>query len=222
MFKQKLTALCDENYKGFSLKLIPNLSPDAILGVRMPLLRAFAKTVCAEQKVQFMRQLPHKYHEENLLHALFICQTKDVDQLFYEIEEFLPHVDNWAVCDAITPKLFAKHQEKTWQMVQKWIKSGKEYAVRLAFVTLLHVFVDDNFSPKVLDLATSVDDDRYYVKMAQAWFFAECLAKQFERTIACFTEQKLNGWTHNKSLQKACESFRLTSEQKAYIKTLKV
>lgn len=222
MFKNQLLTLCDDNYKGFSSKLIPSVNPDVILGVRMPLLRALAKKVEPCQRKLFMCQLPHKYHEENLLHAIFICQNTDVDLALEQMETFLPYVDNWAVCDALTPKVLSKNLEKTYKKVQKWLKSGQEYAIRLGFVTLMRNFLKENFDAKILQMAVDVDDKRYYVKMGQAWFFAESLAKRFEETLPYFAKQSLNDWTHNKSIQKACESYQLTTQQKQYLKQLKV
>lgn len=218
-----LFELQDEGYRKFHGKLMPEIPPEKIIGVRMPALRAYAKEVARKpQAREFLQQLPHTYYEENNLHgALLSILYRDVEELLQQVERFLPYVDNWATCDMLSPKAFKKDLPLVYSHVKKWLQSEETYTVRFALVTLLGYFLGDAFEPEMLELAAEVKSDEYYVKMAAAWYFSVALVKQYDAAIGYFTSPVLEPWTHNKALQKAVESRRIDKETKAYLKTLK-
>lgn len=219
-----LFELQDEEYRKFHAKLMPTIDFDKIIGVRTPQLRKYAKQVSKEPYAKnFLKELPHTYYEENNLHsALINLLYKDLEELLEKVEEFLPYVDNWATCDMMSPKLFKKNLPLVYERVKKWIKSENTYTVRFGVVTLLGYFLDDVFEPEMLELVAGIKSEEYYINMAIAWYFSIALVKQYETTIPYFTTPKLDKWTHNKAIQKAIESRRISDETKDYLRTLKI
>jgi len=219
---EQLFALQDLEYKGFHSKLMPTINPDVIIGVRTPELRKFAKQMKDSTQVElFMSQLPHHYYEENNLHGFLIEKIKDFDSCIAELNEFLPHVDNWATCDMMAPKVLKKDLPKLYEWVKVWIASDETYTIRFGVNVLMKYFLDEAFLTEYPALVASIRSEEYYVKMVVAWYFATALAKQYDAVLPYLTEQKLDIWTHNKTIQKAVESYRITPEQKNYLKTLK-
>lgn len=221
--RQHLFAMQDIKYKEFHGKLMPTIDPDTIIGVRIPMLRKYAKELLKSNETEeFIRDLPHQYYDENNLHGYIIEQTKDFHECVGQIEAFLPYVDNWATCDTMAPKVFKKHKQELLPYIEKWICSEEPYTVRFAVNMLMRFFLDDDFDTRYLDMAAGVQTEEYYVKMVIAWYFATALAKQYESTIPYMEKQVLEKWTHNKSIQKARESYRITEDQKEYLKSLKI
>ncbi len=221
---QKLLALKDGKYADFMRKLIPTVEPSLVIGVRAPSLARLAKEMVQSGEAEvFLDALPHVYLEENMLHASLIGRLKpDFPELLRRVEEFLPHVDNWAVCDALPPKAFARHLPEVSPRIPEWLSSQKTYTVRFALVTLLAFFLDDGvFDPAVLDSVSALPANEYYVNMAAAWYLSCALVRQYERTLPLFAGNVLDKWVHNKSIQKAVESLRVPEERKAYLKTLR-
>lgn len=218
-----LIALKDDKYKTFTSKLIPNINPDVIIGIRTPQLRDLAKKLKDEKDIDiFLSTLPHKYLEENSLQAYLIEQIKDYDLCVKEINKFLPYIDNWGTCDTLRPKCFKKNTDKLFNEIKKWIKSNHTYTIRFAIGMLMTYYLDNNFNQEHLDMVASVKSDEYYIKMMIAWYFATALAKQYDSAIVYLENNKLEQWTHNKTIQKAVESFRITQEQKEYLKSLRM
>lgn len=219
-----LFALQDESYRAFHAGLMPGIEYERIIGVRTPELRKYAVEVSKMPEAKaFLQELPHEFYEENNLHgALLNLLYKDVEEMLEQLEIFLPYVDNWATCDMLSPKVFKKNLPLVYERVKKWLNSKDTYTVRFGVVTLLGYFLDDAFEPEMLELAAGIRSDEYYVKMAVAWYFSMALVKQFEAAIPYFTEPVLEPWTHNKALQKACESRRIDGSVKAYLKSLKI
>ena len=220
---KELWELRDESYFNFHKKLIPNIAEENIIGVRTPALRSYAKKVAKYPEVyEFLQELPHTYYEENNLHgALLGLLYKDVDTYLTELEKFLPYVDNWATCDMMGPKVFKKNLPLVYDYVKKWIASDDTYTVRFGIVTLLFYFLDEAFEPEMLDLVAGIRSEEYYIKMAIAWYFSMALVKQYEVTIPYLKKQILPVWEHNKTIQKAVESYRIENATKQYLRTLK-
>ncbi len=220
--RTRLAALSDAAYADFQRKLIPNVNPAAIIGVRTPALRTFAKQLVRESDVEsFLAALPHTTFDENQLHAFIISETKDYGLALRQVEQFLPFIDNWATCDQLSPKSFRKHPEDLLPHVMTWLGSKGEYTVRFAICTLMRYFLDDLFEPSYAELVAQVQREEYYVRMMQAWYFATALAKQYESILPFIEQQRLEPWTHNKAIQKAIESYRVSDAHKAYLKTLR-
>lgn len=220
---QALFDLQDLPYKAFSEKLIPNVPPERVIGVRMPVLRRFAKSVAkTPEAAAFVRSLPHTYHEENLLHGCLIEQIRDFDACAAALDAFLPHVDNWAVCDCMSPKALDREPEKLLSQIDRWIESGETYTVRFAIGQLMRWFLDERFDPAYPEKVAAVRSDAYYVNMMRAWYFATALAKQYDAVLPYLVRNRLDVWTHNKTIQKAVESYRVTPQAKAYLRTLRV
>lgn len=218
----KLFSLQDKQYASFQLKLIPGIKEDSVIGVRIPLLRDFAKQLVKDPAHEvFLKTLPHSYYDENILHGLLVSQIKDFGLCIACIESFLPYIDNWAVCDTISPKIFGRNREQLLHYIYKWIESKHVYTCRFGLRMLMNHFLDEDFRPEYLQVAASVRGEDYYIKMMVAWFFATALAKQWEATIPFIEQNKLENWIHLKTIQKACESFRITPAQKQYLKTQK-
>lgn len=218
-----LFALSDSAYADFQHKLTPTIERDTFIGVRVPVLRAFAKEYAKENDpAPFFADLPHKYYDENMLHGLLISQIKDYSEAIDLTERFLPYIDNWAVCDIMSPKVFARHKSELIEKIREWCKSDRTYTIRFGIEMLMSHYLDGDFKPEYLDIPASVRSDEYYVNMMIAWFFATALTKQWDAAIPYIKERRLSDWTHNKTIQKAIESYRITEEQKAYLKTLKV
>jgi len=219
---EQLLDLQDLEYKAFHSKLMPTINPDVIIGVRTPVLRKFTKEIKGSTEVEgFMKQLPHRYYEENNLHAFLIETIKDFNVCIAALNEFLPYVDNWATCDMMAPKALKKDLQGLYEWVKVWIASGETYTIRFGVNILMRYYLEDDFLTEYAELVASLRSEEYYVKMVQAWYFATALAKQYEAVLPYLTEQKLDVWTHNKTIQKAVESYRITPEQKVFLKTLK-
>lgn len=220
--KESLLENRDDDNAAFQAKLTPGIAREKFLGVRVPQLRkierAFRGTSEAEN---FLQALPHEYYDENMLHSVFISNIKSYDETLAALEAFLPYVDNWAVCDTLRPAVFKKHKAGLIDRVKRWIRSGMTYTCRFGLGVLMAYFLDEDFSPEYLELAASVKSTEYYINMMLAWFFATALAKQWDAVLPYLTENRLSPWVHNKTIQKARESFRITPEQKEYLKTLK-
>ena len=212
----------DITYRDFHSRLIPNIEKDRVIGIRTPILRKFAKEYAKTDDAQkFIRELPHYYYEENNLHMMIITGIKDYDTCVIEIERFLPYIDNWATCDLPVPKCFYKNKEKLLDNVISWIKSYDTYIIRYGIETLMSIYLDDAFESSYPRLVSEVISDEYYVNMMIAWYFATALAKQWEAVIPYIEEKRLPEWVHKKTIQKAVESYRITDEQKKYLRALR-
>ena len=212
----------DEEYGKFQSKLIPEISDNNFIGVRTPELRKIAKTLSKDPNIgDFLNELPHRYFDEDQLHSFIISEIKDMDKCIEEVERFLPYVNNWATCDQLTPKVFKKHKDKLLEKIKVWIASDKTYTVRFAMEMLMTHFLDDEFDISYPEMVAGVKSEEYYIRMMQAWYFATALAKQYEAVLPFITEKKLEQWTHNKAIQKATESRRITPEQKDFLRNLK-
>lgn len=213
----------DEEYADFTAKLIPNIPRESIIGVRTPQLRSIAKRLGKNAGIdEFLSALPHEYHEQNLVHAYIAESIGDFDSAVKTIEAFLPYVTNWAVCDSMTPRIFAKHTGELLSIIKKWLQSAHPYTVRFGLRMLMCFYLEKEFASEINVLAASVCSEEYYVNMMQAWYFATALAKQYDSTVPFVEEHRLSPWVHNKTIQKAVERFRITAEQKAHLKTLRL
>lgn len=220
--KARLFEMQDLEYKDFHSRLMPTVSPDKIIGVRVPLLRKYAKELYKTGDTdEFLKTLPHDFYEENNLHAFLLEQIKDFDTAVQAVDDFLPYIDNWATCDTMCPKIFGKYPDRLLPVIKIWIASRETYTIRYAIGLLMRFYLDGNFKAEYLDAVVSVQSDEYYVNMMRAWFFATALAKQYDAAILYIKNRRLDTWTHNKAIQKARESYRITKEQKEYLKTLK-
>lgn len=220
--QKQLFELQDKQYKAFHSKLMPTVNDDVIIGIRTPILRKFANEFSkTEQAEKFLDELPHKYYEENNLHAFLLEKEKDYTELIKKLDEFLPYVDNWATCDMMRPKILKKHTTELINEIDRWLKSDSTYAVRYAINCLMTYYLDDEFKTEYFQRVIYVKSDEYYIKMMVAWYFATALAKQYDEALKVIENRQLENRTHNKAIQKAVESYRITDEQKAYLKTLK-
>ena len=218
----RLFELQDLEYKKFHSTLMPTVVPDRVIGVRMPILRALAKEIInSGQAESFLTDLPHRYYEENNLHGLIISTEKDFDRAVIEIEKLLPYVDNWATCDLLDFRAFKAHKSELCGKIIEWMTSGHPYTVRFGIKMLMTYFLDDAFDPGHLELVCEVRSEEYYVNMMRAWYFATALAKQYNSAIKIIENNKLDTWTHNKSIQKAIESYRVSDEHKASLRALR-
>ncbi len=221
--RDRLFAMRDEKYGAFQSKLIPTAAGEAFIGVRTPDLRKYAKGLVKRDGVQqFLDDLPHRYFDENQLHAFILSEMKDYDRCMAEVCRFLPYVDNWATCDQMSPKVFKKHRPELLEYIKEWLKSDHTYTVRFAVGMLMEHFLDEDFDPDYPEMAARIRSDEYYINMMTAWYFATALAKQYETVLPYLENRRLDPWTHNKTIQKAVESYRITDEQKAYLKELKI
>jgi 3-methyladenine DNA glycosylase AlkD len=219
----RLFELQDAEYKNFHSRLIPTVNPDTVIGVRTPVLRKFAKEISKEKGIEdFFKLLPHDYYEENNLHGFLIETIKDYDTVIHMLNEFLPYVDNWATCDLISPKIFKKHLTELYPEIKNWLMSGHTYTIRFGIEMLMTFYLGDEFCGEILNLVTAVHTEEYYVRMMIAWFFATALVKQYDAALPVIQEQRLEKWTHNKAIQKAVESYRISDEHKTYLRSLKV
>ncbi len=217
--QKTLYTLSETDYKKFSSKLVPTVDENKILGIRIPILRKYAKSL--ENYDDFLRELPHKYFEENNLHAFLIERETDFLKCIEMLDLFLPYVDNWATCDSLKPGVLKKEPEKLLKYINKWINSKNTYAVRFAINLLMSYYLNENFDEKYLKLVGMLRSDEYYINMMRAWYFATALAKRYEETLPYIENNMLDVWTHNKTIQKAIESFRISKAHKQYLKTLK-
>lgn len=220
--RKKLFSLQDTPYRDFTAKLIPNVDPKTIIGVRAPVFQKAAKEIYkAGEYDAFLRDLPHAYYEETNLHAYLVTQGKDFDAVLHGLDEILPCIDNWASCDSIRPPVFKKEKERLFPVCLRWLAGDLPYTVRFGMEMLMTHFLDDAFTPQVNEAVAAVESDHYYVRMMQAWYFATALAKQWDATLPYLTERRLSPWVHNKTIQKARESYRIMPEQKELLKQLK-
>ena len=219
---EQLLKVKDDKYKEFQAKLVPNIDPGTILGVKTPEMRQIAKDIFnSKEKDAFLKDLPHKYYEENLVHFFIISMIKDFDECIREVETFLPYVDCWPVSDQATPRSFKKNHEKLLPYIKKWIKSKHLYTSRFGIRMLMNEFLGDEFKDEYAKLVASVKSDEYYLKMMVAWYFATALAKNYDETIKYIEERKLDDWVLKKTIQKAVESYRVTDEHKEYLKSFR-
>ena len=221
--RQQLFAMADPSYKSFHCALIPTVDPDTVIGIRTPMLRKFAAEFAkTEDAAAFLRDLPHRYYEENNLHGFLLEKIKDYDTLIAELNRFLPHVNNWATCDMISPKIFKKHLPELFEQIRTWLKAEDTYTVRFAIGMLMKFCLDESFDPAGPGLVAKIRSEEYYINMMIAWYFATALAKQYDAILPYLEERRLDPWTHNKAIQKAVESRRITAEQKEYLRTLRI
>lgn len=221
-YSELLSELSDSKYADFQAKLTPTVDRKYFLGVRVPNVRKLAKSIYQEGGYDsFLSDLPHKYYDENMLHGMILSEFKDYEKCIKEVDKFLPYVDNWAVCDTMSPKCFKKNKAKLIDKIIQWSSSDKVYTSRFGVEMLMSHFLDEDFKPEYLEIPAKVHLEDYYSKMMVAWFYATALAKQWDDTIGYLEKGKLEVWTHNKTIQKARESFRISDNQKTYLNTLK-
>ena len=213
MIRKRLFELQDMKYRDFHRGLVPTADADYIIGVRMPLLRQLAKQI---EPAPFLYELPHRYYEENQLHAILLSGMKDYELCLREVERFLPYVDNWATCDGLRPRCFAKHTDELQPFVQRWLASEHEYTVRFGIGVLEAFFLGEVFRPEQLQWVAAIRREEYYIRMMQAWYFATALAKQWEATLPVIST--LPDWVRRKTIQKACESFRVPQDHKSILR----
>lgn len=219
---KELYKMQDKKYRDMQVKIIPNIDSNSIIGVRTPELRSFAKKLIKEDNYkEFLEELPHKYFEENQLHSFIISEIKDYDICISYINKFLPYVNNWATCDQLSPKIFKKNKEKLIKEIKVWIKSKEVYTIRFGIGMLMSYFLDEDFNESYLETISKIKSKEYYINMMIAWYYATALAKQYDSTIKYLENNKLDIWVHNKTIQKAIESYRITDNQKEYLRSLK-
>lgn len=213
----------DKEYRLFQIKLTPGVDPESVIGVRLPIIKAFAKELVKTSEYEgFIADIPHEYYDEMNLHAFILSELKDYDRVISELDKFLPYVDNWATCDSLIPKkAFKKRLDSLDSEAKKWMAETGTYTIRFGIKILMTFYLDNEFKPEYLDMVSAVESDEYYVNMMKAWYFATALAKQYEATIPYIEQKRLDDWTHKKTIQKARESFRISPEQKEYLKSLK-
>lgn len=221
--QKQLFDMQDQEYKEFHQKLIPTVDEDAVIGIRIPALRKFAKEFAKrEEAKEFLKELPHRYYEENNLHAFVIETIKDYETAMQETELFLPYIDNWATCDCFSPKVFRKHPKEVLEKIRLWMSSSKTYTVRFGIGLLMTNYLDEWFEPEMLQMVAEVRSEEYYINMMCAWYMATALAKQYDAAIPYITERRLDFWVHNKAIQKAVESRRISEECKEFLKQWKI
>lgn len=221
--RDELFKMQDIEYRDFNSKLIPTVKKEDMIGVRTPELRKYAKKLLKEEGVEdFLHSLPHKYFDENQLHAFIISEIKDFKLCIDELINFLPYLDNWATCDQLSPKIFKKYRNDLLPHIYEWLKSDKTYTVRFGIGMLMEHFLDEDFKSEYPEMVAAVRSEEYYINMMTAWYFATALAKQYESILPFIEGNKLDTWTHNKTIQKAIESNRISAEQKNYLKGLKI
>ena len=223
--QERLFTFQDTDYKAFNKTLLPTVDEHTMIGIRMPVLKKFAKEFFRtepEGVADFMNSLPHQYFEENNLHAFLIENISDFDTAIQETERFLPFIDNWATCDSFSPSIFKKYPDTVYQKILTWIQSSHTYTVRYAIGLLLSNYLDERFKPEMLELVSAVKSEEYYINMMIAWYFSFALIKQYDTALPYIKKQTLAPFTHNKTIQKAIESYRITADVKDYLRTLKV
>ncbi len=215
----------DLEYKEFHRKLIPTVDPNTIIGIRTPRLRKYAKKLMKKDEKEaflFLEDLPHCYYEENNLHGFLIETMKDFEKTLTYTETFLPYIDNWATCDSFAPKVFKKHPKTVFEKAEKWIESSHTYTVRYGIKIFLSNYLDKEFRPEILDFICNINREEYYIKMMIAWFFSTAIIKQGNYALPYLENQTLDTWTHNKTIQKCIDSFRVSEEDKSYLRTLRI
>lgn len=221
--QRELFAMQDLKYRDFHAKLMPTVNKDTVIGVRTPELRKFAKEYGKTEEAKiFLQVLPHQYYEENNLHGLLIEKIKDYDQCIEELERFLPYIDNWATCDLLAVRTVKKHLDLFIKEIYRWMESKHTYTIRFGMNMLMRYYLEDEFKLEYPEKVAAVRSEEYYVNMMRAWYFATALAKQYEKILPFLEEQRMDVWTHNKTIQKATESYRITPEQKEYLRTLRI
>ncbi len=221
--RDRLFEMGDEKFRDFCVKLTPGMDRTTVIGVRTPELRALAKELSRNPDIKdFLAVLPHEYYEENNLHGFLLESIKDYDECVFEVNRFLPYVDNWATCDLISPRVFKKHTDRLLLEIRRWISSEHVFTARFGAEMLMRYYLDERFDPEYPELVSGLRSDEYYIKMMVAWYFATALAKQYDAVIPYIENRRLEKWTHNKTIQKAVESYRVTDEHKAYLKTLRI
>ena len=221
--RTELFKMQDMDYRDFNSKLIPTVDKESMIGIRTPELRKYAKAIGKKEEVkEFLQALPHKYFDENQLHAFIISEIKDFKNCIDEINRFLPYIDNWATCDQLSPKIFKKHHSELFAYIKDWLKSDKVYTLRFGIGMLMEHFLDEDFDIIYPETVSKIRSDEYYVNMMIAWYFATALAKQYESILPFIENRSLDIWTHNKAIQKAVESLRISDEKKEYLKSLKI
>ena len=221
--RETLFSLREEKYAAFQARLIPNVAPERVIGVRTPALRKLAKTLRGSgQAEEFLKALPHEFFEENNLHAFLLCEMKDFEACVQAVEDFLPYVDNWATCDQMSPGVFRQNKQALLPHIRRWIASEQCYTRRFGIGMLMSHFLDEDFREEYLSLVSDIRSEEYYVNMMIAWYFATALAKQYEAALPYLENRRLAPWVHNKAIQKAVESFRVSDGHKTYLKTLKI
>lgn len=221
--QKKLFEIQDMEYRDFHAKLVPTMEKDKFIGIRMPMLRKFAKEFGkTEESEMFLKIFPHQYYEENNLHGLLIEQIRDYDKCMEELERFLPFIDNWATCDMLTLKIVKKHKDVFIREVYRWMESDKPYTIRFGISMLMRHYLDEDFKMEYPEKVAAICSEEYYVNMMRAWYFATALAKQYEQILPFLEEKRMDIWTHNKTIQKAIESYQITPEQKSYLRTLRI
>lgn len=217
--QKHLFELQDMAYRDFHSRLMPGIDKETIIGIRVPVLRKYAKSIAGtELSEKFIKELPHCYYEENNLHMMLITGIKDYDRCISEIERFLPYIDNWATCDFPAPKCFENHKEDLLPVIKRWIASSETYTIRYGIGMLMRLYLDADFDPEYVRIVAEVKSDEYYVNMMIAWYMATALAKQWDAVIPYIEEHRMSDWVHRKTIQKAVESYRITDEQKRYLK----
>jgi 3-methyladenine DNA glycosylase AlkD len=212
----------DDTYREFQIKLVPNIPPETVLGVRTPEMRKIAKEVFeSPDRDAFLQDLPHRYYEENLIHFFVVSMIKDFDACIEAVESFLPYVDCWPVSDQATPKAFAKNHQKVLPYIEKWISSEHVYTARFGIRMLMNEFLGDDFKEEYLELVADKRGEDYYLKMMAAWYFATALAKRYDETVPYFEKRRLDEWVHKKAIQKAIESYRVSDEHKDHLRSLR-
>ena len=221
MITDRLFEMQDTGYRDFQRRLMPDIPKEKVIGVRTPALRKLAKELAGtEEAAAFISQLPHKYYEEDNLHAFLVCEMKDYDSCMAEVERFLPYIDNWATCDCFAPRVFKKHRAEIYEKIKQWLKSSETYIVRFGVVTLMD-YLKTDFEEQMLSLVADVRSEEYYINMAIAWYFSMALVWQYDAALPYLLEERLDKWTHNKSIQKAIESRQIDDKTKEYLRTLK-
>lgn len=210
----------DEKFAHFTASLMPTTKSQNVIGIRTPVLRKHAQSL--QHSENFLRDLPHTYFEENQIHAFILSDIRDFEKCVKQVDAFLPYIDNWATCDQLIPKTFAKNLDKLLPWIDKWIKSNHTYTVRFAIGLLMRFYLGENFNDKYATMIIKIKSDEYYINMMRAWYFATALAKNWNKVVAIIENKKLDTWTHNKTIQKAIESFRITDKQKQYLKKFKI
>lgn len=217
--QKHLFELQDMAYRDFHSRLMPGIDKETVIGIRVPVLRKYAKSIAGtELSEKFIKELPHRYYEENNLHMMLITRIKDYDRCLLEIERFLPYIDNWATCDFPAPKCFENHKEDLLPVIKRWITSSETYTIRYGIGMLMRLYLDADFDPEYVRIVAEVKSDEYYVNMMIAWYMATALAKQWDVVIPYIEEHRMPDWVHRKTIQKAVESYRITDEQKRYLK----
>ena len=221
MITDRLFELQDTGYRDFHSRLIPDIPKERIIGVRTPALRKLAKELAGTQEAEaFISQLPHNYYEEDNLHAFLVCEMKNFDKCMAEVERFLPYINNWATCDGFAPKVFKKYRAEIYEKVKQWLRSPETYTVRFGIVTLMD-YLKADFDEEMLSLVADIRSEEYYINMAIAWYFSMALVWQYNTALPYLLENRMDKWTHNKSIQKAIESRQIDDKTKEYLRTLK-